>query len=523
VVLDQQLIPRNPAINNQRCLPHGKGAWLTAITTIILIFSISYTAEAHNETINDTSILEAVENRLRKDASVSFQKINVEVRQGIVTLSGSIADLLAKERAVRLVETVKGVTAVIDMLALKAPSVADKHVSRDIKYALRDYPGVESDDIQVQVRNGEVNLSGQAESWARRRMIARIVKGVKGVQTIKNKIRVSYHTKRADAEIAQDIKAVLDSDIYINAAMITVDVQNGKVALSGIVGSAAEKRRARTNAYVAGVIDVNIDDLEVQWQKSNAMRKNKATLSRPDTLIKKNIEKAIFYDPRINSAKLDIAVKNGSVTLKGVVDSYAARRAAEQDAWNTLGVRQVVNRLEIRYKLWPLDGEIKKQIKDVFDRDVLLSQSDIEFKVNDHKVLLYGSAQSDIKKIHAENVVAQIGGVLSIQNRIHVDRPRLNGRDAAIQENVISELFWSPFVDNEDIQVSVDNGEVTLHGFTSNRFESDVAIHNAFEAGATSVRTQFQMPGDLTDFRYYPDRDNFFAYNSQLGNPFWRP
>jgi osmotically-inducible protein OsmY len=518
-----QLIPRISAINDQRSLLQGKGVWLTAITTIILIFSISYTADGYNETINDATVLEAVENRLRKDPSISFQKINIEVRQGIVTLSGSFSNLLAKERAVRLVETIKGVTAVIDMLTPKAGSRADEQIYRDIHHALRVYPGVKSDEIQVQVQDGEVYLSGQTESWARRRMIARIAKGVQGVQAIKNNIRVSYHTKRADAKIAQDIKDVLNSDVYLNAAMIIVKVHSGKVTLSGIVGSAAEKRRARTNAYVAGVIDVNNDDLEVQWQKSNAMRKNKATLARPDTLIKHNIEKAHFYDPRINLVKLDIAVKNGLVTLKGVVDSYAARRAAEQDAWNTVGVRQVDNHLEIRYERWPQDGEIEKEIKDVFNRDALLSQSDIQVKVIDHKVFLKGLVQSDMAKIHAENIVSLIGGVLSIQNSIRVDQPRISGSDADLKENVRAELFWSPFVDNEDIRVSVENGKVTLRGFTTNRFESDVAIHNAFEAGATSVRTQFQMPGELTDFRYYPDRDNFFAYNSQLGNPFWRP
>ena len=55
-----------------------------------------------------------------------------------------------------------------------------------------------------------------------------------------------------------------------------------------------------------------------------------------------------------------------------------------------------------------------------------------------------------------------------------------------------SELYWSPFVDSDDISVSVNNGEVTLKGTVEDENEVDDAIENAYEAGAKNVISKLQ-------------------------------
>ena len=63
----------------------------------------------------------------------------------------------------------------------------------------------------------------------------------------------------------------------------------------------------------------------------------------------------------------------------------------------------------------------------------------------------------------------------------------LSKSDAQLKEDVKSELFWSPFVDSDDINVSVKNGEVTLKGSVEDQSAVDDAIENAYEAGAKNV------------------------------------
>jgi hypothetical protein len=59
--------------------------------------------------------------------------------------------------------------------------------------------------------------------------------------------------------------------------------------------------------------------------------------------------------------------------------------------------------------------------------------------------------------------------------------------DRQLKEDVQSELTWSPFVDADDIDVLVRNGEVTLRGTVEDQSEVQNAIENAYEAGAKRV------------------------------------
>jgi osmotically-inducible protein OsmY len=48
-------------------------------------------------------------------------------------------------------------------------------------------------------------------------------------------------------------------------------------------------------------------------------------------------------------------------------------------------------------------------------------------------------------------------------------------------------LFWSPFVDSDDITVVVNSGVATLTGTVEDWSELQAAKENAREGGATSV------------------------------------
>lgn len=75
----------------------------------------------------------------------------------------------------------------------------------------------------------------------------------------------------------------------------------------------------------------------------------------------------------------------------------------------------------------------------------------------------------------------------------------LSKSDAQLKEDVKSELSWSPFVDSDEISVSVRNGEVTLKGTVEDQSEVEDAIENAYEAGAKNVISKLETQEDESE------------------------
>jgi hypothetical protein len=56
-----------------------------------------------------------------------------------------------------------------------------------------------------------------------------------------------------------------------------------------------------------------------------------------------------------------------------------------------------------------------------------------------------------------------------------------------IKEKIKKQLWWSPYVNQDDINVTVSNGTATLTGNVETELEKQYAEVNALEGGATEV------------------------------------
>jgi len=65
--------------------------------------------------------------------------------------------------------------------------------------------------------------------------------------------------------------------------------------------------------------------------------------------------------------------------------------------------------------------------------------------------------------------------------------------DREIEEDVESELWWSPFVDSDAITVEVNADVVTLIGTVEDWDELQAAKENACEGGATEVLSKLEI------------------------------
>ena len=69
-------------------------------------------------------------------------------------------------------------------------------------------------------------------------------------------------------------------------------------------------------------------------------------MSKSNEVLQKDVLNAIKWEPLLNAAEIGVTVKDGVVTLTGVVDSYSKKMEAEAAAKNVVGVKAVVEKIE---------------------------------------------------------------------------------------------------------------------------------------------------------------------------------
>jgi osmotically-inducible protein OsmY len=345
------------------------------------------------------------------------------------------------------------------------------------------------------VQDGMVTLFGTVDSWQENRLSARVATSVKGVKAVTNELTVKPKAKRPDDEIAADIRRRLAADVWVGEQLVDVTVKEGEVTLSGTVGSAAEKTRAVLDAWVAGVAAVHDSELQVDWRARNSARREHPYTIRTDEEVTQALYDALRYDPRVLAFQPEVRVNNGVVTLTGTVDNLAAKRATAEDAKNTVGVRRVRNYLWVRPVSLVPDAELIKHIKAALQRDPYVERYEVIMSVVNGKAYLSGVVDSQFEKDQAEDVASHVAGVIAVDNNITVASTPPLKSDWEIRQDIRDELWWSPYVDSDELDVSVKNGVATLRGLVDNWAEQRAAIENVYEGGALSVRDELTVKG----------------------------
>ncbi|MBD3381568.1 MAG: BON domain-containing protein [candidate division Zixibacteria bacterium] len=486
-----------------RTLKIENGKMIATGLAVMLAVLLSSPATAQQEGLDARDISLAVETELLVDEAVPSHLIDVETTDGIVTLTGSVDNILARDRAERVAETIKGVRGVINKVTVEPVMRTDEKLYEDVHNALMYDPATEGFEIEVDVDNGLVRLDGEVESWQEKQLASTVAKGVIGVREVENRITIDYPEERSDYEIKQDVKRRLDTDVWVDEADIEVSVDDGNVNLDGIVGSAAEKRWARYDAWVYGAESVDVDNLDVEWFAKDAMKRKQNYEDVSDQDIKQAIKDALYYDPRVYSFNLEVTVDEGAATLAGEVDNLKAKTAAAEDASNVLGVWRVNNHIKVRPEVELTNAKLEKKVNDAILRDPYLQLYEVEVDARNGMVYLNGKVNSLFEKQHAEDVAERVKGVVDVVNYVDYQGDWERKSDWALRQDVWHHLYWSPFVEETEVEIKVDNGVVTLEGEVDTWIERMSAEENAYEAGAKNVLNDLGV-ASLNPFSFMP-------------------
>lgn len=213
----------------------------------------------------DLQLKHDVEAELEWDPAVTASTIGVEVKDGIVTLSGHLASLREKIAAEQAVQRVGGVRAMVVELDVRLPG-EDVHTDEDIaniaRSVLRWTTGLSEDSVQVQVEHGHVDLSGGVDEAWQSQMVVRAIAQLRGVAGVTNHIEIRHTV--APEQVGRDILEAMRRHADREARHIQITVNEGTVRLSGTVHSFAERAVARGAAWAAPGVRAVVDDLTVE-------------------------------------------------------------------------------------------------------------------------------------------------------------------------------------------------------------------------------------------------------------------
>jgi osmotically-inducible protein OsmY len=444
------------------------------------------------ELIPDEAIGNAVRRHFQEEGLLRAEHVQVSVAQGIATLSGSVTNLLAKERVLSVTETIRGIRAVIDQVNVTPVMRSDTQIESDVATAFQHDLATRPYTIGVAVKDAKVTLSGNAESSQQKILFADVAKTVPGVKALENTLVIRYTAYRPESDIAADVKLRIADDVWLDGTVLAVTVTGHTVHVSGVVGSLAQSTRASSDAWVSGVDSVDHSGIRVDWIAQNDQRRVTDYPLKSDTEIAQAVRDAFRYDPRLKTFIPQVSVQSGTVVLSGTVDSIESRRAAEADATNTVGVWTVRDDVLVQQSGKPTDADIERGVKRVLSDDLRLSDGkSLHVSCANGKVALSGTIPSGYERFDALVDVLGVSGVAEVADDLTVKIP-----PADVKSSIEDRLYWDPMVERNLVSVEVaPDGVATLTGTVNTWGELKAASQDAMWGGATRVIDMLKLKG----------------------------
>ena len=204
-----------------------------------------------------------------------------------------------------------------------------------------------------------------------------------------------------------------------------------------------------------------------------------------DTHIRDDVQRELYFNPKLNAAAIGVAVQDGVVTLTGTVRAYAQKLEAVHAAARVVNVRAVVSELVVHLPVpcERTDAELARAAANVLAWNSLVPQDRVRMWVQTGWIMLEGTVDWQYQKDAAASAVSALQGVRGVENLVVVD-PALNAEDT--KQQLEAALRRSAAVEDRNILVEVNHDQVVLHGEVRTIAERDEAERIAWSAPGIS-------------------------------------
>lgn len=228
---------------------------LAAMVSTILLTGSSVRAADTDSRIESAAAKSYTFKTYLKDDSIKTSS-----KDGVVTLTGKVAEESHKSLAEDTVASLPGVKSVDNQLVLSTESPvkhSDTWITTKVKTALLFHRNVSASGTTVYTKDGVVTLQGVARSLAAKELTTEYAKDIDNVKQVKNEMTVAATTtadatatpkpeptlgdKIDDASITAQVKAALLTHRSTSALHTGVSTSGGVVTLTGVAKNDAEK------------------------------------------------------------------------------------------------------------------------------------------------------------------------------------------------------------------------------------------------------------------------------------------
>jgi osmotically-inducible protein OsmY len=203
--------------------------------------------------MNDKELRQLVIDELEYEPSIDAADIGVAAENGVIILSGHVADYAQKVAAERAAWRVKGVKAIAQKIEVRLPGDKqqnDDEIARRALDIIAWSTSLPQDRIRVKVADGWVTLSGSVNWNYQREAAENEVRRLGGVKGITNDIKLASTVQAGD--IKRRIEEALKRQAQIEADAVRVDLaDDGTVRLDGRVDNWSELQAVKHAVWAA--------------------------------------------------------------------------------------------------------------------------------------------------------------------------------------------------------------------------------------------------------------------------------
>lgn len=214
---------------------------------------------------------------------------------------------------------------------------------------------------------------------------------------------------------------------------------------------------------------------------------------KSDADIQKDVIEQLKWEPILNAAEIGVAVKNGIVTLSGIVDTISKKIAAEAATKKVTGVRAVAEDIQVGISpsFRRTDTEIAEAALNIFRWNTAIPENKIRIKVEDGIVNLEGEVDWYYQRNAAMSAMEKLAGIRKINNFITVGPAVMVGD---VRNKITAALHRSATIDAGKINVIVSGSKVTLSGKVRSFAEQEDAVNAAWAApGVINVENRMEI------------------------------
>ncbi|RZL89905.1 MAG: BON domain-containing protein [Variovorax sp.] len=217
------------------------------------------------ENPSDQALRQRILNALAHDRCTRAIGIDVQVGDGVATLTGRLAswaERLAVERAARSVHGVRALVFVLDVRSEPAHRRSDREIALAAVQGLRWNTFVPNEQVQLEVEQGWVTLHGEVEWDFQRSCAEDTVRAIEGVTDVRN--RITLRPRRTATTVARLIQRALRRGAQQDADNIEVSSSGDRIVLNGKVSSWEQARLAACAARSTPEAGNIVNDLVVR-------------------------------------------------------------------------------------------------------------------------------------------------------------------------------------------------------------------------------------------------------------------